>query len=91
MAESKQPSRENEIIEAINDHKGHLIAVQAFAIAVFRALSVEGQAAALAEWDTEVEVAKTVLLNSNAPDDLVSAVDRHVDVVNQLRLIPPRW
>lgn len=91
MEESKKPSRENEIIEAINDHKGHVIAVQALATAIFRALPIGVQASALAEWDIEVEVAKTVLLNSNAPDDLVSAVDRHVDVVNQLRLIPPRW
>ncbi len=89
MSEARQPGREDEIIAAINDHKGHILAVQAFAIAVFRALPVEAQARALVEWDTEIEVAKTTLLNSSAPDDLVAAVERYADALNQLRSFPP--
>ena len=77
--------RENELIDALNDHKGQILALQSLVVSLLRALPTHTQATAIAEWEIEIEVAKTVLLNSSTPEEVVKAYDYYVTQVNNLR------
>lgn len=78
-------AREAELIRVLDDHKAHLMALQCLANSIMRALPVNVQADVLREWDTETEAAKTMFLNSKAPDGLLHAFDQHVKNWNDLR------
>lgn len=81
--------RLDEIIDTINDHKAELLALQSLTVALLRALPLDLQSRAFAEWDTETEFARTMLLSSKAPDDLAAAFEKYVAALNALRIRPP--
>lgn len=83
-------SFEEKVIAAINDQKAQLLALQSLAVSLLRAMPPDMREQALQEWDTETESAKTVLLNSNAPEELLRGYDRYVKALNDLRVFPPR-
>lgn len=76
--------------KAINEQKGEAIALRCLVNAIFRAMPLSQQAGALADFDNEREIAKTVLLNSNAPDDVLRAFDHAIAALNALRLDQPK-
>lgn len=59
----------------INQQKGQLIALHFFIGAVFRAMPSTAQQTVISEWPKELELFRTVLLNSEAPDDVADAFD----------------
>ena len=73
------------LAHVVNAQKGSQIALQALAVSILRALPPQVLVAALAEWDTEKEVATTVLLNSEAPDELVEGFDMIASAIDLLR------
>ena len=78
------------IIKTINEQKGEMMAMQCLLASVFRALPADRQALAFAKYDKDVEIARTVLLNSHAPDAVHASFDRAVDALNELRSIKLR-
>lgn len=74
------------LAHVVNNQKGSQLALQALATAILRALPPEVLASALAQWDMEKEVAKTVLLNSQAPDDVIEGFDTIASAVDALRI-----
>ena len=77
------------IIQTMNQQKGELLSHNCLILSLLRALPRDRQAAALQEFDTECNIARTVLLNSEAPDDVLQSFELHVSAVNGLRFQPP--
>lgn len=75
--------------EVVNDHKAELLALQCMVMALVRALPTNLQAEVLEQWDSEKEVARTILLNTSAPEALLQAFDRYVSAFDDQRLFPP--
>jgi len=71
--------------KAINEQKGTITAVLSLLTSIVRALPIDQQAKALAAFDTECEVARTVLLNSQAPDDVLNGFDLLVKALDSIR------
>lgn len=76
--------------EIINEHKAELLALQCMMMALVRSLPTSAQADVLVQWDSEKEVARTILLNTSAPDALLQAFDRYVKIFDDQRVFPPR-
>ena len=63
------------VADTVNHQKGELVALNCLLISIFRALPVSLQAQTLLDLQTERDVAKTVLLNSTAPDEVLKGLD----------------
>jgi hypothetical protein len=59
----------DDVVSAINDHKGHLMALQSLILALLRAMPRDMQARALADFDIETNAARTAFLNLPTPED----------------------
>jgi hypothetical protein len=70
------------LAEVVNDHKAELVALQCMMRALIRALPTTLQAEVLAQWDSEKEAARTMLLNTSAPDDLLKTFECHLEVLD---------
>lgn len=80
----------DQIIRTANWQKGELLALRCLLVSIVRALPLHLQGVVLAEFDTEREAAKVVLLNYQSPEDVLIEFDRTVEAINALRLDRPR-
>lgn len=71
--------------KVINEQKGTITAMLTLLTSIVRALPIDQQAKALAEFDTDCEIARTVMLNSQTPDDVLSGFDLQVRALDGLR------
>jgi len=72
--------------KVINHQKGEITALLSLLTSIVRALPIDQQAKALAAFDTECEVARTVMLNSKTPDDVLNGFDLLVKALDGIRL-----
>ena len=72
--------------DVIIDHLAQITVLYALTVSIIRALPHELQARTLQQFDEEVAIVKTMLLNSTHPEALIRAFDKHVQIVNDLRL-----
>lgn len=73
------------ISKAINEQKGTSMAMLSLLTSIVRALPIDQQAKALAAFDTECEIARTVMLNSKTPDDVLSGFELMVRGLDSIR------
>jgi hypothetical protein len=77
------------IIQTINEQKGEMLAHNCLIISLLRAFPLDHRSVALREFDTECDIARTVLLNSSVPEVLLKSFENHVGAVNGLRYRRP--
>ncbi len=76
-------------IKALNEQKGNVMALSCLLMGVLRALPYWQRVNALREFDTEAELARTVLLNSKVHDDVLNGFDQQLASLNHTRLQKP--
>jgi hypothetical protein len=74
------------IIKAINEQKGEALGMQAMLNSILRAMPMPQLAATLQEFDTDVEHARVVMLNSDqANEHMLRGLEHYVAAVAGLR------
>lgn len=74
----------NEIVSQLHEQKGQLMAYSALFAAILRGMNQTNLLQTIAEFDTECNAAKTMLLNSSAPEAVLESFDRHAAVIATL-------
>jgi hypothetical protein len=77
----------DQLIETVNQQKGELLAVRCLINGVLRSLPLDQRTTARAEFDAECEAARTWLLNSSAPEELLKSFESHVAGQNDLWIL----
>lgn len=81
----------SKLIDVVHAQKGELAFLQTLVLALLRSLSFEQRGEAIREFDKEVEAARSVLLYSVAPEEVLASFEHHVKNLNSLRVFPPGW
>lgn len=69
----------DKLVQVINQQKGEIAALTCFVTALFASLPPRERSAVIAQLDQEAELARTMFLNSPAPDDVSASFEHHVD------------
>lgn len=78
----------DKIIDTMNAQKGELIGINTMLTAIARSLPPEHLARLLAEFDNELQYARSHLNNSPIPDEVISGLENYVKMWNALRTKP---
>lgn len=78
----------DKIISKLNEQKGELIGVHAMLASIARSLPPQQLAALLQEFDTELAVARSTLAYSPVPEEVISGLERYVQMWNAIRTEP---
>lgn len=73
------------MIATMNAQKGELVGVQCTLVALVRSLPREQQEAFFGELEIEIEHARSTLLNSPVPDEVIGGLESFVKGWNHLR------
>lgn len=79
---------QNKIIATMNAQKGELLGINAMLAAMARSLPHDQLETLLAEFDTEIAIARSALAYSPVPEEVIAGLENYVQMWNTVRTEP---